>query len=307
MPSLRGHHLICLNFFQGEGYDEIFIKNLEEILSKMEKEYIKVIEGLDDICRSCPNLKAGRCEYKEGAEEKIREQDKTALELLNIKEGEIIPLKEIKERLPKIFSQWYENYCLSCDWLRVCLNHQYFQSLTQTFLSPDKKLLSLFLRVRESFPEVKEAVSLLKPYANLHYNEIEDKVPFLNIYYQLHLYSPGWIIKTEDFERILGFNPDLIYKSSENSYIMSVVYHIDDHVTEGVIAYGFSEALALSKGMVLPYEGIDSICFQKGYGKQLLLALQYDLFPGMVNQIFVEREDIQKRIDHLKMLLGLTT
>ena len=54
MLNLRGHHLICLNFFKGEGYDEVFIKNLEKILSKMEKENIKVVEDFDDVCKSCP-------------------------------------------------------------------------------------------------------------------------------------------------------------------------------------------------------------------------------------------------------------
>uniref|UniRef100_A0A7C4NX64 Uncharacterized protein n=1 Tax=Thermodesulfobacterium geofontis TaxID=1295609 RepID=A0A7C4NX64_9BACT len=124
------------------------------------------------------------------------------------------------------------------------------------------------------------------------------------MYYQLHLYSPSWIIKRNEFERIMGFEPDLIYKSPENTYIMSVVYNVDNYVTEGAIAYGFSEALALSRGMILTYEEVDFICFQRGYGKQLLLVLQYDLFPGMVTKLFVDREDIQRRIDHLKMLLG---
>jgi hypothetical protein len=304
MLNLRGHHLICLNFFKGEGYDEVFIKNLKEILGKMEKENIKVVEGFDDICKSCPYLKDGKCQYEEGAEEKIREQDKVALELLKIKEGEIVKWEEIKNKLLEVFSQWYERYCYDCDWLKVCETHQLFQDLFQEVLSPDKKILSLFLKVRESFSEVKESVSLLKPYANLHYDQIEDKVPFLSMYYQLHLYSPSWVIKKDEFERIMGFEPELIYKSPENTYIMSVVYNVDNYVTEGIIAYGFSEALALNRGIILTYEEVDFICFQRGYGRQLLLALQYDLFPGMVTKLFIDREDIQRRIDHLKMLLG---
>jgi hypothetical protein len=304
MLNLRGHHLICLNFFKGEGYDELFVKNLEEILSKIEKEYIKVIEGFDDVCKSCPYLKDGKCQYEEGAEEKIREQDKVALDLLNIKEGKIITWEEIKNKLSEVFSQWYEKYCYTCDWLRTCETHQLFQNLFQEVLPPDKKILFLFFKVRENFPEIKESVSLLKPYANLHYDQIEDKVPFLSTYYQLHLYSPSWVIKREEFERIMGFEPELIYKSPENAYIMSVVYKVDNYVTEGIIAYGFSEAFALNRGIILTYEEVDFICFQRGYGRQLLLALQYDLFPGMVTKLFVDREDIQRRLDHLKMLLG---
>lgn len=303
MPALRGHHLICLNFFQGEGYDEVFIKNLKEILSKVEQESIRITEGIDDVCKSCPYFKNNRCEYEEGADEEIRRQDEMALRLLNIQVGELINWEEIKKRLPEIFSQWYEKYCYDCDWLNVCENNHYFQSLKEACLPLDRRILSIFLKVRESFPEVKDAVSLLKSYANIHYSEIEDKIPMLSIYYQLHVHSPGWIVKTEEFEKVIGFKPELIYESTKNHYIMSVVYKIDDYVTEGIVAHEFSEALALSKGIISTHEDVDFICFQRGFGRHLLVAFQHDLFPGMVTKLFIDREDIQRRINNLKKLL----
>jgi hypothetical protein len=142
MLNLRGHHLICL-------------KNLKEILDKMEKEDIKVVEGFDDVCKSCPYLKDDKCQYKEGAEEKIREQDKVALELLKIKEGEIVKWEEIKNKLPEVFSQWYERYCYDCDWLKVCETHQIFQDLFQEVLSPEKKYYLYFLRLGKVFQRLK--------------------------------------------------------------------------------------------------------------------------------------------------------
>jgi len=45
--KLRGHHLICLNFFRGEGYSEDFIKN---IYSVMKKEKVEIVKGADDVC-----------------------------------------------------------------------------------------------------------------------------------------------------------------------------------------------------------------------------------------------------------------
>ena len=33
MAKLRGHHLICLHFYEGEGYDEPFIKSLEKVIA----------------------------------------------------------------------------------------------------------------------------------------------------------------------------------------------------------------------------------------------------------------------------------
>jgi hypothetical protein len=30
--KLRGHHLICLQFFKGEGYSKIFVENAKQIV-----------------------------------------------------------------------------------------------------------------------------------------------------------------------------------------------------------------------------------------------------------------------------------
>lgn len=127
--NLRGHHLICLNFFQGKGYDEIFIKNLEKCLNEIQKKEIKIIKGPDDVCKSCPHLKKNRCKYKKGIDKNIRKQDEMALRLLAIKEGDLIKWEDVKQKLPEIFLKWYENYCYNCHWLEVCRNHPYFQIL----------------------------------------------------------------------------------------------------------------------------------------------------------------------------------
>lgn len=129
MPVLRGHHLICLHFFHGEGYNESFVRNLKEILRKIEQEEIKITNGADDVCKSCPYLKNNRCEYDEGADEEVREMDERALELLDIKAGERIKWDEIKKELPQIFSLWYANYCYDCDWNRVCEKNRFYQKL----------------------------------------------------------------------------------------------------------------------------------------------------------------------------------
>uniref|UniRef100_A0A7C4WD24 DUF1284 domain-containing protein n=1 Tax=Geoglobus ahangari TaxID=113653 RepID=A0A7C4WD24_9EURY len=62
--KLRGHHLICLNFFKGEGYSKEFVENIERILKERE---IEVVIGADDVCSKCPHLKSGSCNYKENS------------------------------------------------------------------------------------------------------------------------------------------------------------------------------------------------------------------------------------------------
>jgi hypothetical protein len=125
MLFLRGHHLICLNFFSGKGYDEVFVDNLKGIMKGIDAEVIRITDGPDDVCKSCPHLKGNRCLYDKEAEEEVREMDSKALQLLNIKAREI-SWREIKDQIPLIFSEWYKSYCLQCDWLRVCNENELF-------------------------------------------------------------------------------------------------------------------------------------------------------------------------------------
>ncbi|MEW6162956.1 MAG: hypothetical protein AB1606_06560 [Nitrospirota bacterium] len=166
----------------------------------------------------------------------------------------------------------------------------------------EERILSLFLKVRESFGDVKDKVSLIKPYLELHFDEIEDKVLQLKSYYQLHVYSPGWAMKIEEFERNLGFEPELIYESAEKVYAISILYRIDDEITTGIIAHEFAEIVAKEKNL-REHEEIDRICVERGFGKHLLRALQSDIIPGMLWRFFTDRVDVEKRIEYLKSLL----
>ncbi len=82
--KLRGHHLICLNFFRGEGYSEDFIRNIYSVIAK---EMIEIVNGPDDVCIMCPYLKDEMCNNPEYSDEMILLQDREALRLLGFKPG----------------------------------------------------------------------------------------------------------------------------------------------------------------------------------------------------------------------------
>lgn len=103
MLNLRGHHLICLHFFSGEGYDTSFIKNLRDVLKRAEDEEIEIISTADNICTKCPYLKDYKCIYAEKADEEIREMDETALKLLNLRVGQKIKWQDLKNLIIDIF------------------------------------------------------------------------------------------------------------------------------------------------------------------------------------------------------------
>ncbi len=120
MLKLRGHHLICLYFFSGEGYDSVFTENLTDVLRRTVGEDIKVCGDVDDVCVRCPYCNGSRCEYAEDADEGIKMMDDMALSLLGMEKGSIIRWERIKERLPEIFHEWHKHQCRGCEWHKVC-------------------------------------------------------------------------------------------------------------------------------------------------------------------------------------------
>ena len=117
--KLRGHHLICLNFFRGEGYSEEFIKNIYEVLTK---EKVEIVSGPDEVCAKCPFLKDKKCASHEYSDEMILLQDKEALRLLGFTPGEIVDWKMITAILPGILGEWKAQFCAGCGYRHVCFN-----------------------------------------------------------------------------------------------------------------------------------------------------------------------------------------
>lgn len=128
--KLRGHHLICLNFFSGEGYDEDFVKNLEQIVNELRSGAIfQIIYGGDDICYRCPNLRSNNCYYKEDSDEGILKMDMVALDLLKVRIGQILRWDEVEFGVPKILEKWKLLFCKVCEWRYVCEKRDEFKSI----------------------------------------------------------------------------------------------------------------------------------------------------------------------------------
>jgi len=119
--KLRGHHLICLHFFIGEGYNVEFVAHLSEIVKRAEAgDKIEVCSGADDVCKRCPYLKDDKCMYDKNADPEIQEMDRRAIELLRLKMAERVNWIDIKKRIPGILYEWSRNYCNDCDWRKAC-------------------------------------------------------------------------------------------------------------------------------------------------------------------------------------------
>lgn len=120
IPKLRGHHLICLHFYKGEGYDDLFISSLNRLIDELNERGAFIIYGADDVCHNCPNLYDSRCVLSENADEEITEMDRLALSLINLKVGDYAAWQDIKKIIPSVIDTWYKECCLSCFWFDKC-------------------------------------------------------------------------------------------------------------------------------------------------------------------------------------------
>lgn len=120
--TLRGHHLLCLQGFQGYGYDAGFVENMTEINSLRQREDVKiaVCDHPDDICSACPNLMNGICTDEDENEEIVR-MDRKVLEKLPKREFE--SSKDLFDLINRKFPsrESVKDICDNCRWMKECL------------------------------------------------------------------------------------------------------------------------------------------------------------------------------------------
>ncbi len=124
---LRGHHLVCLHFFKGEGYNPEYIENLKQIVEKVESGAgIEIASGADDVCNKCPSLIERKCSYSADAEADIKHMDTTALRLFGFKDRDEVLWFDTKRKLPDVFPEWSRAFCRCCGWRQVCEKQEKF-------------------------------------------------------------------------------------------------------------------------------------------------------------------------------------
>lgn len=126
-PRLRGHHLVCLHFFVGQGYSPAFVERLTALLGAAAEGDVEVAPGADDLCSACPALSGARCAHTESADAEVRAMDERALQLLGLAPGQRIAWSGIKAQLPALFSRWYGEFCAGCAWRPACEEHKEFR------------------------------------------------------------------------------------------------------------------------------------------------------------------------------------
>jgi uncharacterized protein len=122
---LRGHHLICLQFFAGEGYSAEYVENLNHVVERAISQPALVVDTIDNVCAACPELGPdNRCASDDaGGEEEIMRIDALALRVLDSHVGEHLTLADARERLDADavgVGLWRAEACHGCSWEHVC-------------------------------------------------------------------------------------------------------------------------------------------------------------------------------------------
>jgi hypothetical protein len=116
--------LVCLQHFQGKGYNGAFVSAVEKIVSALTKDYhekiVSVVDRCDDVCKHCPKMVNNRCID----EIEIMELDTCFSGILGLSAGNIVTPFEIREITRKKLSPTkFQKVCGNCRWFDLC--HKY--------------------------------------------------------------------------------------------------------------------------------------------------------------------------------------
>ncbi|MBP1946335.1 DUF1284 domain-containing protein [Methanobacterium petrolearium] len=122
---IRAHHLLCMQGFQGFGYNKKFTENMAQIIEKTIKNsssFIQVMIGTDSICQMCPHNSQGIC--NRDSSNNIKIMDSAVIEKLKIEQGSVHSSASLLSKTMKLNSQTVKKLCGNCSWRNKCL---YFQ------------------------------------------------------------------------------------------------------------------------------------------------------------------------------------
>jgi uncharacterized protein len=119
---VRGHTLLCLQGFRGEGYSAGFIDNMAALhrdLNENPDRWVEVVEAPDAFCAACPHLAPAGCSLSGApSEEGMQAQDRHVLALLGLQPGTRVRWREVLDRIrASVKGSDLPGICGSCRWL----------------------------------------------------------------------------------------------------------------------------------------------------------------------------------------------
>lgn len=119
---LRGHTLLCLQGFRGEGYSPAFTENMTAIHRSLRgnpDQAVELVEEPDTVCGACPHRAPAGCTLNGGGSEAgMQAQDRHVLTRLGLAAGSAVRWRDVLERIRlSILGSDLPTICGSCRWL----------------------------------------------------------------------------------------------------------------------------------------------------------------------------------------------
>jgi len=121
--QLRPHHVFCERFLKVELPDrgaefERAIKKIQDIMEAGEDTPVQIIEGVDEICKVCPDLQDDRCQNLFGDEDSVRKWDGIIIKGLGASYGETMTSGDWRRRIEQKAPL---DFCRNrCQWKSIC-------------------------------------------------------------------------------------------------------------------------------------------------------------------------------------------
>ncbi|MBS5935046.1 MAG: DUF1284 domain-containing protein [Clostridiales bacterium] len=118
---LRPHHGLCIQFYEGKGYNEEFKKKMDALINQIQRNPRMVIQlhtAVDVLCSSCPNNIDSECiSYK-----KVNRFDEKVLSYCDINSGQVLSIQEFLQLVKDmiIAKDLQPSICSDCEWYSIC-------------------------------------------------------------------------------------------------------------------------------------------------------------------------------------------
>ncbi len=115
----RPHHALCLLFFEGKGYSQVFVENMAAFLAD-PSQLVQIANGCDILCQACPHNQAGFCDD----EVKVSLFDRRTLSLTGamVNADHPLPLSQLCQSVYDTILQQglLAEVCGDCEWAPLC-------------------------------------------------------------------------------------------------------------------------------------------------------------------------------------------
>jgi len=122
---IRAHHLLCIQGFQGYGYNSEFERHMKGIVTllKLESSHkLQVIAMVDEICSSCPHKVGISCNRDGDSVHGVEKLDAIVIRRACLDENGIYSWKNARELVNNNLTYHYVvDLCSKCIWNDKCL------------------------------------------------------------------------------------------------------------------------------------------------------------------------------------------